>query len=155
MHIQCDHEHLGFKIKTCSHHNQCYLHGVIPKLLLQEEIENALSAAQDASCTQDKPLIHISIAPEKEHTLQQHMPQMHIDQLRSVVSALHEIKYGTKLDKNDDLTDDEIVMAINSKISPTLHKKSMLTCSKLKQEVDWGEWLAAEKVQLNSMEDLN
>eukprot|EP00957_Ditylum_brightwellii_P098498 7503607-Ditylum_brightwellii.AAC.1 len=83
------------------------------------------------------------------------MPQIHIDQLRLVVSALHEIKHGTKLDDNGDLTNDKIVMAMNSKISPTLHKKSILTHSKLKQEVDRGDCLAAKKVQLDSMEELN
>eukprot|EP00957_Ditylum_brightwellii_P183968 14013450-Ditylum_brightwellii.AAC.2 len=98
----------------------------------KEEIETRLSAAQDASCTKDKPLINISIAPDKEHTLQQHMPQIHIDQLRSVVSALHKIKYGTKLDEDDNLINAEIVMAVNSTIPPTLNKKSILTCSKLK-----------------------
>eukprot|EP00957_Ditylum_brightwellii_P202832 15331988-Ditylum_brightwellii.AAC.1 len=65
------------------------------------------------------------------------------------------MKYGTKLDEDDDLTNDDIVMAVNSKFSPTLPKKSILTHSKLKQEVDWGKWLAAEKIQLNSMEELN
>eukprot|EP00957_Ditylum_brightwellii_P003173 241711-Ditylum_brightwellii.AAC.1 len=85
------------------------------------------------------------------------MPQIHIDQLRLVVSALHEIKHGTNLDDNDDFINDEIVMAIavDSNITNILHKKPILTCSKLKQEVDLGEWLAAEKVQLDSTEELN
>eukprot|EP00957_Ditylum_brightwellii_P171812 13079439-Ditylum_brightwellii.AAC.1 len=85
------------------------------------------------------------------------MPQIHVDQLRSVVSAIYEIKHGATLDDDDDLTNDEIVMsiAVDSNITNTIHKKSILTCSKLKQEVDWGEWLTAEKVQLDSMEDLN
>eukprot|EP00957_Ditylum_brightwellii_P020438 1540842-Ditylum_brightwellii.AAC.1 len=46
-------------------------------------------------------------------------------------------------------------MAVNSTISPTLNKKSILTHSKLKQEADCGEWLASEKIQLDSMENLN
>eukprot|EP00957_Ditylum_brightwellii_P189566 14430029-Ditylum_brightwellii.AAC.1 len=100
----------------------------------QKENENALSAAQEASYTQDKPLITISIAPDKEHTLQQHMPQININQLRSVVSAIHEIKHSTTLDDDDDLTDDEILMVITvgSNITNNIHKKSVLTRSKLK-----------------------
>eukprot|EP00957_Ditylum_brightwellii_P086905 6614351-Ditylum_brightwellii.AAC.1 len=47
------------------------------------------------------------------------------------------------------------MIAVNSTTPPTLSKKSILTCSKLIQEGDWGEWLAAEKVQLDSMEYLN
>eukprot|EP00957_Ditylum_brightwellii_P151073 11504037-Ditylum_brightwellii.AAC.1 len=46
-------------------------------------------------------------------------------------------------------------IAVDSNITNTIHKKSILTHSKLKREVDWGEWLAAEKVQLDSMEELN
>eukprot|EP00957_Ditylum_brightwellii_P207384 15352759-Ditylum_brightwellii.AAC.1 len=55
------------------------------------------------------------------------------------------------------LTNDEILMAIfvDFNMTNTIHKKSFLTCSKLKQEVDWGEWLATEKVQLDSMKELN
>eukprot|EP00957_Ditylum_brightwellii_P114847 8757324-Ditylum_brightwellii.AAC.1 len=83
------------------------------------------------------------------------MPQINIDQFKSVVSAFLEIKYGTKLDEEDDLTGDEIVMVVNSILSPILNNKSTLSHSKLKQEVDWGELLAVEMVQLNSMEDLN
>eukprot|EP00957_Ditylum_brightwellii_P164297 12507980-Ditylum_brightwellii.AAC.1 len=137
MHIKCDHEHLGFIIKNCSHHNWGYIKDITPKttatnirgwkrkfvdrytvqinnttVFTQEEIEHALSNAQEASYTQDKLLISISIAPDKEHTLQQHMPQFHIDQLRSVVSAIHKIKHGTTLDDDDDFTNDEILMAI-------------------------------------------
>eukprot|EP00957_Ditylum_brightwellii_P170355 12966996-Ditylum_brightwellii.AAC.1 len=48
-----------------------------------------------------------------------------------------------------------MAITVDSNITTTIHKKSVLTCSKLKQEVDWGEWLAAEKVQLDSMEELN
>eukprot|EP00957_Ditylum_brightwellii_P157327 11974410-Ditylum_brightwellii.AAC.1 len=48
-----------------------------------------------------------------------------------------------------------MAMPVDSNITNTIHKNSMRTHSKLKQEVDWGEWLAAEKIQLNSMEELN
>eukprot|EP00957_Ditylum_brightwellii_P074489 5659983-Ditylum_brightwellii.AAC.1 len=108
MHIKCDHEHLGFIVENCSYHNQGYIKDIIPKttaagikgwkckfaggyiiqindtpVFTQEETENALSTAQEASYTQNKPLITISIALDKEHNLQQHMLQIHIDQLRS------------------------------------------------------------------------
>eukprot|EP00957_Ditylum_brightwellii_P026294 1988784-Ditylum_brightwellii.AAC.1 len=103
---------------------------------------------------------HLSISPlhRKRNILCSNICHKYtFDQLRLAVSALYEIKDGTKLDNNDDLTNDEIVIAVavKSNITNTLHKKSILTCSKLKQEVDWGEWLAAEKVQLDNMEELN
>eukprot|EP00957_Ditylum_brightwellii_P038242 2891497-Ditylum_brightwellii.AAC.1 len=63
MHIKCDHEHLGFIIENCSHCNRGYIKDIIPKttaaggyiilindkpVFTQEEIENALSAVQEA-----------------------------------------------------------------------------------------------------------
>eukprot|EP00957_Ditylum_brightwellii_P199011 15169929-Ditylum_brightwellii.AAC.1 len=70
MNIKCDHEHLGFIIKNCSHRNWGYIKDIIPKttaegirgwkhkfadgyiiqmndtpVFTQEEIENALFAA--------------------------------------------------------------------------------------------------------------
>eukprot|EP00957_Ditylum_brightwellii_P104185 7935432-Ditylum_brightwellii.AAC.1 len=137
MRIKCDHEHLGFIIKNCSHCNRGYMKDITPKttaagirgwkrkfaggyivqindkpVFTQEEIEHALFDAQEASYTQDKPLISIFIVPDKEHTLQQHMLQIYIDKLRSVVSAINEIKHASTLDDDDDLTNDEILMAI-------------------------------------------
>eukprot|EP00957_Ditylum_brightwellii_P001286 100864-Ditylum_brightwellii.AAC.1 len=50
---------------------------------------------------------------------------------------------------------DNTVMVVNTVMIPTICKKSTLTYKKLKNEVDWSEWLAAKKVQLDSMEDLN
>eukprot|EP00957_Ditylum_brightwellii_P200868 15311505-Ditylum_brightwellii.AAC.1 len=46
------------------------------------------------------------------------------------------------------------MMVVNSATHPTLGKKSIDTCFKLEQEVDWGKWLEAEKVQLDGMYDL-
>eukprot|EP00957_Ditylum_brightwellii_P087530 6663386-Ditylum_brightwellii.AAC.1 len=45
-------------------------------------------------------------------------------------------------------------MAINSSKATTIGQKAILTLSKLKKEINWGEWLAAEKTQLDRMEDL-
>eukprot|EP00957_Ditylum_brightwellii_P012214 922734-Ditylum_brightwellii.AAC.1 len=46
-------------------------------------------------------------------------------------------------------------MAVNSATAPALNKKSILTQTTLNREVDWGKWLAAKKVQLDSMDNLN
>eukprot|EP00957_Ditylum_brightwellii_P098675 7516766-Ditylum_brightwellii.AAC.1 len=84
MHIKCDHEHLGFIIENGIRGWKCkFAGGYIIQIndtpvFTQEVIENALSATQEALYTQDKPLIKISIAPDNEHTLQQHMSQIHI-----------------------------------------------------------------------------
>eukprot|EP00957_Ditylum_brightwellii_P118102 9006948-Ditylum_brightwellii.AAC.1 len=45
-------------------------------------------------------------------------------------------------------------MTIKSSKASTIGQKEILTRSKLKKEVDWGEWLAVKKTQLDSMEDL-
>eukprot|EP00957_Ditylum_brightwellii_P054283 4112197-Ditylum_brightwellii.AAC.1 len=58
------------------------------------------------------------------------------------------------LSDEDDLTDDEIGMAINSSKTTTIGQKAILTQSKLKKEANLGEWLTAEKTHLDSMEDL-
>eukprot|EP00957_Ditylum_brightwellii_P208421 15357356-Ditylum_brightwellii.AAC.1 len=52
------------------------------------------------------------------------------------------------------MSNNEIVMVLNSSITAAIGQKSILAQSKPKKEVDWGEWLAEEKVQLDSMEDL-
>eukprot|EP00957_Ditylum_brightwellii_P099281 7562498-Ditylum_brightwellii.AAC.1 len=45
-------------------------------------------------------------------------------------------------------------MTINSCKASTIGQKAILTRSKLKKKVDWGEWLASKKTQLDNMEDL-
>eukprot|EP00957_Ditylum_brightwellii_P053453 4051289-Ditylum_brightwellii.AAC.1 len=105
----------------------------------KEDIDEALKLAQDEPINHNKPLLCLSIAPDKESTLIQLMPQIQVDQLRSIVSTLHELKHDIPLSDEDDLTDDEIVMAINSSKASTIGQKAILACSKLKKEVDWRE----------------
>ena len=49
------------------------------------------------------------------------MPQIQIDQLRSIISTLREVKHETPLlNDNNDLTDDEIAIAMNAYMTATI-----------------------------------
>eukprot|EP00957_Ditylum_brightwellii_P149663 11396755-Ditylum_brightwellii.AAC.1 len=74
------------------------------------------------------------------------IPQIKVDQLCTIVNNIYKINNEPTIDSNDDLTNDETVLTFMGKPAmKVIGQESHATRSKLKKEVDWNEWLAAEK----------
>eukprot|EP00957_Ditylum_brightwellii_P201858 15327553-Ditylum_brightwellii.AAC.1 len=80
------------------------------------------------------------------------IPQIQINQLCTIVNSIYKINNEPTLDSDDDLTNDEIVLAIiGQSAMKGIGQKSHTTRSTLKKEAGWDGWLAAEKKQLDNM----
>ena len=92
------------------------------------------------------------------------IPQLAIDQLRTVVRQVYEIEHGKALSEEDDLDDNELVALIHDTQSPHPHKPaphakkrrkkgktSQFSRRQLKKGDDWKEWEETELKMLDEM----
>jgi hypothetical protein len=149
IHMTCEDEHLGLDIKECNERGRGYLASVSPSssgssalrnwrrtlagayivqvndtpTYTKTEVEEPIAVAKEEAQKSSKPAVKILFAPDSgSKPSLEAIPQLAIDQLRTVVRQVYKIEHGKALSEEDDLDDDELVALIHDTQSPHPHK---------------------------------
>jgi hypothetical protein len=78
------------------------------------EVEEAIAVAKEEAQKTSKPMLKLLFAPDSgAKPSPEAIPQLAIDQLRTVVRQVYEMEHGKALSEEDDLDDKEIVALIH------------------------------------------
>eukprot|EP00957_Ditylum_brightwellii_P012074 912740-Ditylum_brightwellii.AAC.1 len=133
--MKCDQDHLGFILNQDKESNRGFIHDIIPTstasefkswkrkysgsyitrvnqipVFTKEDIEQEFSKVREGSSKPMPPILHLVLAPDKMKTDTAGIPQIQIDQLRTVVQNICDLNKEEHI--IDNLTDDKIVLVI-------------------------------------------